>query len=599
MVWARQRLLAGGFMNRLSFVSGVLLPALVALLPACGGDSKCKGRDCDSCEGQCATGESCIDGACVPSCAAPSQTCGEACVDVQTSSAHCGSCDRACAAHGECTAGQCENPLALMQTRLLNSPEQGVASVEDRDLYMLEDGSYTLIKVNGPALAQGGVVDHSILPSGDVVMIAAQDSDGVNELYLVSPRGGARTKLNPPIADGGSVQDGLAVSGDGKRLLYKADLEADGVVDLYLVEVAKPGVAVKVSALPPTSSSVEQFVLSADGRRAAYTAYDPEQSVTDGYTVDLSGATPGPAQRLGEGGRDVYELQLSRDGGRIVYRAQDSGDRLFVSSASSPGDSTRLENADGGEGNVDSYHLSADGSAVVYVSSPFFNERSMWRAALAGNPPYESTELVDGETVGSVRDDLRVTADGAQVYFRKRDANTATGVNVEGVERLHRVDVARPGQLTLLSSDADSYEAAVVDFTLSRDGKSLAYRGNERVPVFTKQASKAVRAAGVRPMAEFPDDGRLALELRFVDLSQPTPAAPLLLTTEVTADHDGIMGGYLLTNDRRVLLRADYDQAYAAEVYLVTAGTPGVLRKVSPMIEQSSAAAEISVQSLF
>lgn len=592
-------------MNRLSFFSGILLPALLAVMPGCGGDSKCKKADCGSCEAECADGETCIEGVCVADCAAPSATCGGACVDVQTSVAHCGSCDTACAAHGECTAGQCENPLALMQTRLVESPEQGISSVEDRDLYMLEDRSYSLLKVNGPAFDQGGVIDHSILPNGDVLMVAAQDTNGVNELYLVSPRGGTRTKLSQPMAEGGNVESGLVISGDGKKVLYRADHDADGSIDLFAVEVARPGVAVRVNGPLVTNGNVGSAVISADGTRAVYGATQDDQNIFEGYTVDLSGATPGASMKLGEGGRDFYRAQISRDGKRIVYLANDNGQDLFVVDSATPGTAHQLENADGGEGNVEAFHLVGDGSAVVYTNSPYFGDYSLWRAPLTGAPPFESTELMDGENGSTVEHDFKVTGDGARVYFRQRDAYIATGVAVERAERLYRVDVAKPGERMLLSSDADSHAAVVTDFALSRDEKSLVYRGNVPAPVFVgKSPGKSVRArvrghGSGRPLAEFPDDWRQAFELRYVDLSQVTPAAPLLLTSPIPAEHEGIYAGYLVTNDRRVLLRADYDQSFAADVYLVTAGTPGVLRKVSPAIEPNSAAAEISVQSLF
>lgn len=586
-------------MNRLSFFSGILLPALLAVMPACGGDSKCKKADCGSCEADCADGETCIEGVCVADCAAPSKTCGSACVDVQTSVEHCGSCDTACAAHGECTAGQCENPLALMQTRLVEPPDQGVTAASDRDLYMLEDRSYSLIKVNGPALEQGGVIDHSILPNGDVLMVAAQDTDGVNELYLVSPRGGTRTKLSQPLAAGGNVESGLAISGDGKKVLYRADHDADGTIDLFAVEVARPGVAVKVNGQLPESGSVSSAVISADGTRAVYVASQDDVNQFEGYTVDLSGAAPGTSVRLGEGGREVYRAQISRDGKRIVYLANENGQDLFVVDSAAPGTAHQLENADGGEGNVEAFHLVGDGSAVVYTNSPYFGDYSLWRAPLTGAAPFESTKLMDGENGRSVEHDFKVTGDGSRVYLRQRDAYIATGVAVERAERLYRVEVARPGERTLLSSDANSYEAVVTDFALSRDEKSLVYRGHVPAPRFDTVKAQVRGHGRVRPLAEFPDDWRQAFELRYVDLSQVTPAAPLLLTSPIPAEHEGIYAGYLVTDDRRVLLRADYDQSYAADVYLVTAGTPGVLRKVSPTVEPTSAAAEISVQSLF
>lgn len=578
-------------MNRTSLCTGLIFSALAAVLPGCDeGDSKCKdGSDsdnCGACETACLDGETCIEGACVVTCAAPSKTCGGQCIDVQTSVANCGTCGNACAPYGECTAGKCENPLALLQTELLSQPESGlgVGGGSDRDLFLLEDGSLELIKVNGPALPAGGVVDHAILPNGDVLMVAAQDTDGVTELYRVSARGGARTKLSAAMVDGGDVQEGLAISADGSRVLYRADQEVDDVINLYAVDLAKPGVAVKVNGdlVEFGSVSSDGMALSADGKRAVYIANQEQSETNEPYTVDLSAAAPGASVKLGEGGRSVDFLRMSANGKRVVFRSYDNGDKLFVIDTATPGVSHMLENSDGGEGNVQGYDLAADGSAVVYTSSPF-SEESLWWAPLAGATAYESVRLVDGELDGRVQRDVKLSADGTRVYFRKRDS--FNGETDTRIERLFYVDVARPRQLTRLTPSTDSFSVFVDDFALSRDGKSLAFRSN--VPSFGSDG-----LAGRLP-------GGRAFELRHIDLSKATPGAPVLLTTEIAGGHDGIGGGYLVTNDRRVLFPADYEEARVTDVYLVAADKPGVLRKVSPARAQTSDAAAVSAMSLF
>lgn len=583
-----------------------MFSALTAVLPSCGdSNDKCKdgsnSDNCGVCETACLQGETCIDGACVQTCFAPSKQCGATCDDVQTSEANCGTCGNACAPYGECTAGKCENPLAALQTRRFSVPEGLGLNGSDRDLFMLEDGSLELIKLNGPALESGGVVDHAVLPNGDVLMVAVQDTEGVTELYRVSARGGARTKLNPPLPENGQVEPGLVVSADGTKVLFRADMDADDGedIDLYALEVAKPGVVVKLNR---DGEALPEPVISADGKRAAFIAsyFDGKTNRQTAYTIDLSAAVAGEPQELGEGIQDSFDLQMSKDGKRITFLANDNGTRLFAFDSATPGTAHRLENADGGEGNVEGYQLAADGSAVVYASSPFFSELSLWRAPLAGATAYESVKLVDGELDGNVFSDLKLSPDGAFVYFRKRDVPPPIeeGQGIPAVQRLFRVDVTKPRQLTRISSDANTNEASVVDFSLSRDGKSLAFRSNP--PLFTPTVrAKPGAASRVRLAAEVPDFDDQAKELRFVDLSQPAPAASILLTTEIPENHVGIAGGYLLTNDRRVLFPADYEESDVVDIYLVTAGTPGVLRKVSPTRPQTSEAAVVSALSLF
>jgi hypothetical protein len=79
--------------------------------PSCGskvcGDNGCGGA-CGACSGS----QTCdATGQCVtptPTCAAPKQMCGAACVDVQSDATHCGTCSKACASGELCSAGTCK-----------------------------------------------------------------------------------------------------------------------------------------------------------------------------------------------------------------------------------------------------------------------------------------------------------------------------------------------------------------------------------------------------------------------------------------------------------------------------------------------------------
>jgi Tol biopolymer transport system component len=397
-------------------------------------------------------------------------------------------------------------------------------------------------------------------------------------------RSGTRTKLSPALPAGGQVETGLAVSADGTRVLYRANMDTDddGDIDLYAVDLAKPGVAVKVNG---QGSALAGMAISGDGKRAAYIGeYNDGKSFRqNAFTVDLSAAQPGDPQQLGESVQNINDLQLSQNGKRVVLRADDSGTHLFAFDTAEPGVEHRISNSDGGEGNVEGYQLAADGSAVVYVSSPFFSDLSMWRAPLAGTGAYESTELVDGEAQGGVERDLALSPDAKLVYFRKRDADGS-------VPRLCRVDVTKPKQVARLSDAGNGFDVAVGDFALSRDGKGVAFRANLPTP--------EVRGRRVAPAARLPNDFTTP-ELRFIDLSKTEPAASILLNPAVPEGRDGVSGGYQVTNDRRVLFPGDFDAQFVRDVYVVSAGTPGTLRKVSPARAQTSDDVIVSALSLF
>lgn len=576
-------------MKRTSSLTGVIFPALVAVLPACGDEStcislelECRGicvdtmtdpSNCGACGRVCSDGLTCSGGACTASCTAPEVECAGACVNTQTSAAHCGACDAACDAGTACVLGGCADPLALLQTSFMDR-------TIDRDLYVLRDRSFELTKLNLESYPSGTVADHVVLPNGEVLVVAAQDTEGVFELYQVR-RGGGRTRLNPPLVAGGDVQPGLAVSGDGMKVLYRADQDVDGVIDLYAVHLATPGVAVKVNGTLTEGGNVSrQFALSADGRRAAYIADQDSLGLNEAYTVDLSGATPGPSVQLNpDDGFAVWDLKMTPDGRKVVLRTATFALVIGVVDTANPGNFDLITNGDGGEGYVEDYQLTADGSAVIYTYAPSFLNASLWRAPLVA-PPYDSTRLVDGSgTNRDVRAGFRISPDGAHVYFRQAD-------DASSVKRLYHVAVANPAAITLLSSDAMDGTAQVTDLVLSDDGFGLAYRAG----------ADGAEGGDTRPGTDPPPPFEIvAPDLHYVNLTGGTPSAPVELTTDFDKGDEGVGPGYVVVGGARVLFRADYDTPGNSDVYLGALAEPGTLRKVSPPLDDTTDATDVSI----
>ncbi len=70
-------------------------------------------QHCGSCDKACASGEICAVNVCIPStspCPSGLTRCGDACVDLQTTSGSCGACGTKCLAAQACTAGVCGCP---------------------------------------------------------------------------------------------------------------------------------------------------------------------------------------------------------------------------------------------------------------------------------------------------------------------------------------------------------------------------------------------------------------------------------------------------------------------------------------------------------
>lgn len=581
-------------MRRIALPSGVILPALLAALPACGKDPPpappCAQLECgDACVdpmtdsqncGRCGLvcGEgACVAGTCTAGCDAPNEVCGVLCVDTDTSSAHCGSCDHDCGAGVACVAGECAAPLALIQTSYLDGELA-------RDLHVLQDLTFATVKLNATTFDDDRVSDHALLPDGRLVVVAAE-TEGVSELWLAAPRPGTLTRLNGPLVAGGNVLPGFVVSKDGTRVLYRADQDVDGKVELYAVSLAQPGASVRINGDLDGGGSVSRvFALSADGKRAAFLADLNADDTREAYTVDLTGAMPGPPRVIGPAGVEMWDLRLTPAGDRVVVRAYDPRTgrlALHVAATANPSSATEIVYADGAEGQVEGYALAPDGSAVVFTGGNRFLRASLWHMPLplVG----AATRLVDGDT-GGVRADLLPSRDGAQVYYR--------AIDTSGFDRIFRVAVATPGAVTPISPHADDASGEATDFTLSADERALVYRGG------------ADGAEGGIPRPETDDTAFVrehAPALRYIDLSVSPPPAPAELGLPVDAKgEEGIATGYRVTADgRRVIYRADHDTPGTTEAYLVSVTAPGTVRKVSPPLDGASDATDVARVALF
>ncbi len=576
-------------MSRTTFATGLLLPTLLAALPACEDseppctqmvcgttcvDLMIDPANCGMCGRGCVSGETCVAGACqgMAACTGPEIECGGGCVDPQTSPAHCGDCATACSTGTSCVAGDCAEPLAVLQTSLMDG-------TVGRDAFVLDDVTFALRALNTTTFATGRVLDHAVLPDGRVILLAAETAD-VFELFLVGPRGGAWTRLSAPLATDVDVEPGFAVSADGAHVLYRAtDLDV-GVTELFVVAVASPGVAHKVNGALVTGGNVSRvFALSADGRRAAYVADQDTDGLDEAYTVDLTAATPGPSVKLNPVTTDaVWDLRLSGDGSRVVYRATDGATgrlQLNLVDVASPGTATPIAYADGAEGQVEQYQLSPTGDAVVFTGGNQFLATSLWRAPLA--PLAEATRLVDGTGQLSVRADFALSADGARVYLRQVDG---------GYDRLFRVAVAAPLALTPLTPLATDAADEVTDFVVSPDERSVAYRAG--ADGAEGGISQPETAGPLPPRAFAPALYHLALGATLGDPTQLSPA--------IDVADEGIGAGYRFAGDGvRVLYRADHDQPTFADAYLASVATAGAPRKVSPPLDQTSDATDVSL----
>ena len=177
-------------------------------------------------------------------------------------------------------------------SRVLYQADQDVNDVNE--IYVVASTGGLPVKLNGPLVSGGDVSANGLQFSPDgsrVLYLADQATDNVIEAYTVPVSGGTAVKINGTLVAGGAVSAlGLQFSPDSSRVLYLADQDSDNVDEIYIVP-SGGGVPTKVNAPlvvggDVTSSSLQfsnpQF--SPDGSRVVYRADQDMDEVFEIYT---------------------------------------------------------------------------------------------------------------------------------------------------------------------------------------------------------------------------------------------------------------------------------------------------------------------------
>jgi hypothetical protein len=195
------------------------------------------------------------------------------------------------------------------------------------ELYSVPMTGGVAVKLSGTMTANGSVLGVLIRcsPAGDrVTYIADQDIDTVYELYGVPSTGGAVVKLNGPLVYGGEVLD-YAIASTGDWVVYLAREEFGGVREVYTVPIAG-GVSIKLNGnFTSIGGTVFDFQISPEGSWVVYRA------TQDGSLPRLFRApTAGPA------GQDERLSRLRVDQSN-AWQIDPRGDRVIAVSSSSQG----------------------------------------------------------------------------------------------------------------------------------------------------------------------------------------------------------------------------------------------------------------------
>ena len=355
-------------------------------------------------------------------------------------------------------------PSALGPSRLLDRRVAYLADAEVDavvELYSVLDSGGPVVKLNGPMVPGGNVVDHYFSPDGRYVVHGADAiQNDVFELFSVPADGSsAPVKLNGPMAVGGDVGtvgllDGkLAFAPDGSFVVYRADEETDDVWELFRVPLDGSAPPVKLSTPAVPSSDVYEFALSPDGTFVVYNASSPG-SASGMFRVPSDGSSA-PVQ-FSVGQPASFGLsQIVPSGTHVVFHAVVGGVRDLYrvpSDASVPGSlltgtipgnvvAIRFDAAcqlatflgpsslysvpvDGSSnpvllsiGPVEVDHaISPDGTRAVYRSDFVTNDRFLLYGVPAAGG--SSIELNGPMTAGGDVQSFSITADSAHVVYR-------------------------------------------------------------------------------------------------------------------------------------------------------------------------------------
>jgi Tol biopolymer transport system component len=359
-----------------------------------------------------------------------------------------------------------------------------VAYVADKDsdevleLYSVASSGGTILKLSAPLPVSGSVDANSPVfspNSSRIIYRADQQTDQVFELYTVPATGGATTKLNGTLVNGGDVGGGgLLYSPDGSHVLYVADQDTDEASELYSV-LATGGTPQKLNGPLVMGGNVASASAkyNANGSRVIYVADQDHNSVDELYSVATTGGAPVKLNGPLVSGGDVSQTssRFSPDGNRVVYRADQNTDEKFelYSVPSTGGTPVKLNGSLVSAGDVvaDSARISPDSTHVLYLADQDTdNKFELYNVPIAGGTPLKLNGLLP--TTGDVTS-AEFTPDGSRVIYL---------ANEDAANMFELYSVPSSGGIPTKLSGPLVTGGDVTDFAISPNGQRVVYRAD-------------------------------------------------------------------------------------------------------------------------
>lgn len=344
---------------------------------------------------------------------------------------------------------------ALAGNRIVYRADQDARDVVE--LYSATlDGSGPVVKLH-PALAGGSdVLSFVVSPDGArIVYVADQDADEDYSLFSVPADGSAAPVELAEDLDYQARQEQPQITSDGSRVVFR-------LFGYVLRSVAIDG------STPPTTvwQFVDAYELAPDGSHAVFV--DDGFRVAHVYSVPLDGSASPVPLSFGEQA-EVVALRIAPDGARAVYTAwgtagSTSGPReLFSVPTDGSASRVRLSAALSSGRNVESFEITPDGGRVVYLADQVNSRFELFSAPVDGSAPalrISGDTIGDGDVAGSPAFEL---APGGRTLVFRADREQ------DGQFRLYRAPIdgsAPPVRLTL---------HATGEFHLDRAGSYVVY----------------------------------------------------------------------------------------------------------------------------
>lgn len=355
-----------------------------------------------------------------------------------------------------------------------------LADQDDADVIELYgvplDGSASPVKLNGPLVAGGDVLDagapgFALAPEGGrVVYLADADEDETFELYSV-PRdaSAAPVKLSPSLA-GGDVH-AFRLGATGAVAAFLLDASGGGSFDLWSAPLDGSASALLLAAAVATDDSLP-FEISADETRAVYLFAGRLFSVPlDASASPLDLAGPLVAGGAVEG---TPSFRLQPGGGRVVFRADKLVDDVFelfsvpVDGSASP---VKLNGPLIAGIDVGAYQITPDGTRVLLFakalySVPIQGGVNPLNLSLSGNfvVSPDSSRVVYAQNLGGGLQGLFSRAVGGGPAAVRLDAGGSVASCAGGVTFAISPDSSR---VAFLENDGELY-GAPIDGSASR-----------------------------------------------------------------------------------------------------------------------------------